>query len=105
VSPFKLKLHNSDVQKRTDRLLIPNAWQLDSGTQLLAELRDGATGILVVIKRIDPNTWHLRWVREGSPYDGRTFELARMLQTIAAPGRGDWECRLMLVEQESSSTT
>jgi len=96
---MKLTLRSPDIQRRHD-IVVPGAW---AGEMIDVMLEGGALGRLQTIYRVDPNTWHMRWRRSGSPLDGRTFELARMISTIHALGRQpDWNCRLALVDREEA---
>lgn len=94
---MKLALRSPDIQLRHD-IVLPGAW---AGERIGVMLEGGVVGSLQTINRVDPNTWHMRWRRSGSPFDGRTFELSRMISTIHALGRqADWHCRLALVDRE-----
>lgn len=92
---MKLTLRSRDIQHRHD-ITMPGAW---AGETIDVALEGGFQGRLETVKQVDAYTWHLRWLCQGSPVDGRTFELAQMISTFhGLSQQPDWNCRLALVD-------
>ena len=64
------------------------SWDLKTGMRLAVNLKDSGTGELVVADEYKPGCWHATWRRDGSPYDGRTFEIGKQGVSDIMPMHG-----------------
>jgi hypothetical protein len=79
--------HFADIQP-SNAFGMPGSWDLKTGMRLAVNLKDSVTGELVVADEYKPGCWHATWRRDGSPYDGRTFEIGKQGVSDIMPMHG-----------------
>ena len=96
--PLRLDADIKDI----NYIVIHGALPLDPGLRMEVALANGQAGTLEIIRKVDANTWRMRWEREGSPLDGRAFDLVRTQSTFCALDQvPDWNCDIRLVPARS----